>query len=184
MHNLLRGVAAILTKMGCRRTIHRPGSDGKPQLYLERFYLWKSPNREVMLHRFYMSDRGDLHNHPWDSGGVILAGGYWEYIPAYELLWGRTEEDVAFQRAHKFWRKPWHFGNRRASDYHKVELKPGTEGKVWTLFWTNKRVQSWGFHKVGEGFIPYREMFRRDGTDTISEDNTQFKGTLFPRKSQ
>ena len=177
MHKLLTAVASVLTRMGCRRAIYRPDSQGKPQLYLERFYIWKSPNREIMLHRFHMGDRGDVHNHPWDSGGMILATGYWEYQPT-----GYMPNGLPFPANVKLWRGPGYMGSRKASDYHKVELNPGTEGKVWTLFWTGKRKQSWGFFEKTEGYIPFQEQFRRDGPDKLGEDHGSFVGRLFPRK--
>jgi hypothetical protein len=42
-------------------------------------------------------------------------------------------------------RKPFHPAVRAPRDFHWVELKSGTEGKVWTLFLTGPRVREWGF---------------------------------------
>ena len=86
-----------------------------------------------MLHNFHQGDRPDLHDHPWASGGVILAEGYREHTP----------KGVAEKRAGSC-------GFRGSKAFHWVELRPGTEGKVWSLFFTFKRVREWGFLVDGQ----------------------------------
>ena len=74
-------LAGYIEKRGGKRQLFRAGPDGKPVLYMERYYLVKSPICEIMLHNFHQGDRPDLHDHPWASGGVILAEGYREHTP-------------------------------------------------------------------------------------------------------
>ena len=64
-------LADWIARRGGKRELYRCGADGKPSLYMERFYLVKSKYFELMLHRFYMSDTVDVHDHPWASLGLF-----------------------------------------------------------------------------------------------------------------
>jgi len=149
------------------RDIFRPGPNG-PELYLRRYYIFKSPWLEVMLHQFFMGDVGPLHDHPWWSAGIILQNGYLEHV--IERGHGRA-----------YRRLPGHIGHRGGKVLHKVELMPGAEGKVWTLFITGKRYRKWGF-QTETGWISFQDMFEQDGTKSSNMLPDQFTNGLFPRK--
>lgn len=157
-------LAKYIEKNGGKRSLFREGDDGKPSLYMDRYYLVKTPFCEVMLHNFHQSDRPDLHDHPWASGGIILAEGYREH----------TEAGIAEKRAGS-----WGFRGSRA--FHWVELRPGTEGKVWTLFFTLRRKREWGFLVNGE-WLHFKEYFRRSGTLEVQSAPDKYVGWFFPRK--
>src|ERR1051326_8013809 len=97
-------LAKEIENNGGKRLIYR-SENGGSKLYLERYYIFKNPDFEEMLHCFHMSDREDLHDHPWDNYNIILQTGYYEYTPAG-----------------KFFREPGYKGFRKATDLHRVEL--------------------------------------------------------------
>jgi hypothetical protein len=168
-------IAAWIERRGGCRTIYRPNDiTGEPQLYLKRYYIVKCRFFELMIHQFFMSDRGSLHNHPWASGGKILSGGYYEWVPHHM----DSDKPVGMVR---YWRNPGHIGYRGKNSWHKVELAEGSAGNVYTLFATGPRVQSWGFF-TKNGFMNFRDMFRLDGTDKIQDDQSDFTGFILPRK--
>lgn len=177
-------LAKFIEKHDGARNIYRPDDvTGEPSLYLRRFYIVKTPWFEIMLHQFYMSDRGTYHDHPWGSYGRILATGY------YEWLCDGIEKGEPVN-PHKVFRKPGDWGGRPAANathndprsFHKVELAPGTEGKVWTLFMTGPRVRDWGFLSVDQMWEHFSDLFKRDGTAVIAENHQMFKGWLFPKR--
>ena len=130
---MLERIANYLKSRGKHFIIKRGDDSNKD--YLERFYLWrlKSPFKKtlfaVFIHCFWSNDPDPLHDHPWNNISIVLKGGYWEHL--YD--------------GSKHWRKPGYIGYRKAEDVHRVELEPGTEGKVWTLFIHFKRRRKWGF---------------------------------------
>jgi len=157
-------LASYIEKNGGKRSLYREGPDGNPALYMDRYYIIKSRFCEVMLHNFHQGDRPDLHDHPWASGGVILAEGYREHTP----------KGVAEKHAGSW-------GFRGSKSFHWVELREGTEGKVWSLFFTFKRVREWGFLVDGE-WLHFEEYFRRNGTLATQTKPEAYRGWFFPRK--
>jgi len=120
----------------------------------------------LMIHQFFMSDAQDVHDHPWTSFGRILKTGYLEVI---------GDNDHAIQRNAGDW--SW----RGAKSLHRVYLKPGTEGKVWTLFGTLKRVRKWGFI-VNKQWIPFDEYFKSNGTFEVQSAPENYRGVILPKK--
>jgi len=113
--------------------------------YLERW--WVVPRNDfsnVYLHRFSGSDEDRaLHDHPWASTSVLIAGRYIEHTPAGQAM--RGAGDVI---------------QRRASDAHRVEILPG-ETAV-TLFFTGPVERQWGF-LCPQGWVHWRDF--TDPTD-------------------
>ena len=70
---------------------------------------------------------------------------------------------------------------RKAKDFHRVYLAPGTEGDVWTLFGTLKRVRKWGF-LVNREWISSDEYFKANGTFQVQTSNDQYRGVILPKK--
>lgn len=159
-------LASWIERRGGKRELFRKGSDGKPSLYMERFYLVKSKYFELMIHRFYMSDAVDVHDHPWASFGCILKNGYIEHIGDNEKSVRRVAGDVSC---------------RSAKSLHRVELIKGTEGDVWTLFGTFKRVRNWGF-LVNKEWIPFEDYFASNGTLEVQSLPEQYNGVILPTK--
>jgi hypothetical protein len=139
-------LAKYIARKGEMRQLFREGPNGEAILYMDRYYIFRSKYCELMLHNFHIGDRPDPHDHPWASGGVILAEGYREH----------TLNGVAEKRAGSW-------GFRGAKAFHWVELRPETGGKVWTLFFTAKRVREWGFLVNGE-WVHFADYFKSNGT--------------------
>jgi hypothetical protein len=130
------------------RTIPRP--ENNEEVYMKRYYLFRSKYMSIFLHQFFSSDPDDIHDHPWDSFGIILTKGYNETIPLSTRLTIQKGVEVLEPTGRQtFRRRPGFFKFRRAKDMHRIQLLPGTEGKVWTLFIRFKRTRPWGFWKNG-----------------------------------
>jgi len=92
----------------------------------------------IYLHKILLSDEPILHDHPWNWGTLILAGGYYEH----------TSDGT-------FWRGPGNIRMHKSTDSHWLELKEGTP--CWTLFWHGKRTRTWGFI-TDHGWKDYRNF--------------------------
>ena len=115
----------------------------KSDPYLLRW--WIIPRNRffnVYLHKFLRSDDDRaLHDHPWASCSIILAGGYLEHLP----------DGVVKHR------RPGRITFRTATQAHRIELTrtpcggiygpaPYTRARVaWTIFITGPKVREWGF---------------------------------------
>lgn len=99
------------------------------ELYLVRYVIARTKWLTAYIHCFHLSDYNTAHDHPAHWLTIPLTCGYWEH-----LLDGTVEE-----------RKPFRPKFRTAREFHWVELKPGCEGKTWTLFFFFRRTREWGF---------------------------------------
>ena len=159
-------LAGWIERRGGKRELFRRGVDGQPSLYMERFYLVKSKYFELMLHRFHMSDAVDVHDHPWTSFGCILKNGYIEHLGDNEKSVRRVAGNISY---------------RNSKIFHRVELAKGTEGNVWTIFGTFKRVSDWGF-LVDKTWVPFEKYFKSNGTLDVQTLPEQYHGLIFPTK--
>ena len=102
------------------------GPAGSP--YMFRWHLLPRDKQfNVYLHKIVGNDDDRaLHDHPWDSFSLMLAGELLEYTPDGSRFLQRG--DVL---------------ERAAGDAHRLEL---VEGPAWTLFVTGPRIREWGFH--------------------------------------
>lgn len=120
---------------------------GEPQPYLVRYFLFRIGPLRFYLHKFLDSDPGtDLHNHPFRSISLILAGEYLEerkegangevrYNPRrpFTLAW------IGLNTFHRVILEL----NALKQDTHRIRHLYGVP--VWSLFVTGSRVQFWGF---------------------------------------
>jgi len=106
---------------------------------LTRYYLFLKDRKRfpfnVFLHKFHKGDPGDVHDHPWPYFTLILAGGYYEWVPKFanEIMIGEI----------RMWRGPGHFRFCSSTSYHRIELKEGIT--PWTLFMPGPQRREWGF---------------------------------------
>ena len=112
--------------------------NGEP--YLERYYVFlRHRNRfpfNIFVHKFLKSDPDDVHDHPWPYFTIILKGGYWEWIPVFNIRGAKVQEYCV-------WRRPGSFRWASANTYHRIELDP--EVTCWTLFMPGRKRREWGF---------------------------------------
>jgi len=116
--------------------------------YLERYYLFLKDRKKfpfnIFLHKFLKGDPDDVHDHPWPYATLILAGGYYEWVPVFNTLGEKINEI-------KYWRGPGHFRICSPNSYHRIELKESVT--AWTLFMPGPQKREWGF-LVDNKWIP------------------------------
>ena len=141
----------LMQRLGRYRVI-MDRQDNEP--YLERYYLFLKDRKRfpfnVFLHKFLKGDPDDVHDHPWPYCTVILAGGYYEWVPQFDSQ-GRKSCEV------RHWCGPGHIRVCGADSYHRVELKPGVT--AWTLFMPGPHRREWGF-LYNNKWIPHNEYFQ------------------------
>jgi len=110
----------------------------------------------IYLHRFGRSDYDRaLHDHPWASISLVIAGGYWEVIP--------EDPDIEHSPDRWIWREPGTITWRRATDRHRIVMAEDVREAV-TIFITGWRIRQWGF-ACKEGWRSYPEWEERGGCD-------------------
>ena len=126
-----------LERHGRKRIIMDRASEGP---LLTRYYIFLKDRTKfpfnVFLHKFHKSDPGDVHDHPWSYATLILAGGYYEWVPEFNKE-GRMIGEI------QYWRGPGHFRICKPTSYHRIELKQGVT--PWTLFMPGPQKREWGF---------------------------------------
>ncbi len=107
---------------------------------LTRYYLFLKDRKtfpfNIFLHKFHKGDPGDVHDHPWPYATLILAGGYYEWVPEFDSQ-GKMIGEI------RHWRSPGHFRICSSSSYHRIELQEGVT--PWTLFMPGPQKREWGF---------------------------------------
>ncbi|MGE0718767.1 MAG: hypothetical protein AB7P02_25190 [Alphaproteobacteria bacterium] len=127
---------------------------GAERPYLRRWHLVpRNPLLNVYLHHFLRSDDDRaLHDHPWPSCSIILAGGYDEVLATRggtTAAGTRLAGDVVV---------------RGARTAHRVALfaPAGPAGRIelpcWTLFLTGPRLRAWGFWCPIIGWVHWRDF--------------------------
>jgi hypothetical protein len=126
-----------LDRMGRKRII-MDRQNNEP--YLERYYVLFNTRKHfpfnVFIHKFLKGDPDDVHDHPWPYATLILAGGYYEWVPVFNTL-GQKINEI------RYWRGPGHFRISQPTSYHRIELKEGVT--AWTLFMPGPHKREWGF---------------------------------------
>lgn len=171
---------------GGARDIYRTEC-GKPVLYLRRHYLYRGPDREAMIHQFFLGDKGPLHDHPAASWGQILRVGYYE-----RLCKGIDENGVTYgeynaDRCEGDWsyRPASNETHDDPESFHKVKLRnPRRDaGNVITFFVMEKRNDySWGFRANDGQFVNFQEMNKAENTDKVQSSPNDFTYGWFPRR--
>lgn len=119
--------------------------------YLTRYYIFRKPLPwlpSIYIHCFHASDEDlELHNHPWSrSASLILSGSYLEEYKSGDQVCSRVL-------------KPGNINYIKANDFHRVDL---LTKKVWTLFISGSKVQSWGFwNRNTKDFVNWEEHEER-----------------------
>lgn len=133
--------------------------------YMERYWLkpFDEKGMNLRVHHILTSDNDrHMHDHPWPSTSIILAGGYWEILPADQ------SQDPALDETHRIrvWRGPGTVTSRKATDRHLVELPDGKTS--WSLFLMGEYEQKWGFY-TPEGKVYWREYLNDWETETSTD---------------
>lgn len=125
--------------------------------YIFRWRLWpKNPLINAYLHNVVRADdEAALHDHPWPSVSIMLAGTIDETFAA------RKGEKVRKLRAGDVVLRKSRFAHR---------LSPVLTEPAWTLFITGPRVREWGFHcaqgwRDWKTFVEARKGGKYNGCD-------------------
>lgn len=112
--------------------------------YMERWWIiQRNRAANIYLHRFWRSDTDEaLHDHPWPNVSYLLKGRYIEHTVKGARL-----------------ALPGSLKVRMAHTPHRIEIEPGYEGKVWSLFITGPVIRTWGFH-CPKGWRSWKEYSR------------------------
>jgi hypothetical protein len=126
---------------------------GAPQLYLRRYFIWRSRWFNIYLHHIVLPDLdADPHDHPWSFVSLLLSGGYVEQ----RWVWRQGEPFNNLTRARWWWDfrlKVGSLGYRPGSAVHQIaRVLPNT----WTLVFTGPRNRSWGF-LTESGWVHWRK---------------------------
>lgn len=123
--------------------------------YLFRWYIApRNHDANVYFHVQTQSDpERPLHDHPWDSTSVILAGGYDEMLAKLNRWEDGTE---ALTEPRGFARKPGDVIHRPAAWAHRLIL-PSHIPYSMSLFSTGPKVRDWGFW-TDNGWIAFENM--------------------------
>lgn len=103
----------------------------KPEVYLERYPLFITPELIGYIHFFRRSDDPITHTHPWrTSYSTVLAGSYKEIRTRDITLLGDGKGQKILNR------HTGSFGSISNQDLHRVQLEqtPYGERSCWTLF--------------------------------------------------
>ena len=146
-----------------RKRIIMDRIDNEP--YLERYYLFLKDRKRfpfnVFLHKFLKGDPDDVHDHPWPYATLILAGGYYEWIPQFDSN-GKLNCEI------RKWRGPGHFRICSPNSYHRIELKEDIT--AWTLFIPGQQRREWGFWVNNEWV--HNDHYLAQRKDGILQNNT------------
>lgn len=137
--------------------------------YMDRFWVTPNPKDDDLyeqtasarLHHILRADTDlYMHDHPFDSVTLILAGGYVEIVPHDQ------KQDMLLDSTH--WtshiRQPGDIIFRKATDRHKIISIAPDPYESWSLFMTGPWRQDWGFY-TPEGKVYWREYLNEWGAD-------------------
>lgn len=142
----------LLDQIGRKRIVLDRASN---ESYLERYYLFLKDRQQfpfnVFLHKFLKGDPDDVHDHPWPYATVILKGGYYEWVPEFDLQGKKISET-------RHWRGPGHVRLSKSTSYHRIELK--SDITAWTLFMPGPKKRDWGF-LVNNRWIQHEQYLKQ-----------------------
>lgn len=121
--------------------------DGKPELYLRRFFIVRTKLFSIYLHYIPRPDEDrDPHDHPWTFRSLLLRGGYEEEV----FVWDEVSKQRRFLKRNV--RKAVALGMRPAETVHQIiSVQPNT----WTLMFTGPVQRQWGF-LTETGWVDWR----------------------------
>lgn len=133
----------------------------------------------IYLHKFLRDDDDRaLHDHPWHSLSIVLAGGYKEHVFVYPSIINEQYDKLEEKKV--IYRKPGNIIFRKATHAHRVELYNDLNRPVmppadqpayfmrkpaWTIFITGPKLREWGF------YCPKKWTFWRDFVSETDHGN-------------
>lgn len=130
------------------------------------FRWWVTPHSDIANVYFHIQTASDperpLHDHPWDSTSVILAGGYDEIIDMEpDSEWRNHPSEQRRQGViSTITRKPGDVVHRLATWAHRLILPPSIPYSM-SLFSTGPKIKPWGFW-MESGWVNYEDVTRTE----------------------
>jgi hypothetical protein len=135
--------------------------------YMDRWWVTPDPKLDseqsisARLHRILRADADDvMHDHPFDTVTLILAGGYVELVPEDPAQ--DPEHDALHFVSHL--RRPGDVIYRKATDRHRIIAVAPAPFESWSLFCCGPWKQDWGFY-APTGKVYWREYLNQWGAD-------------------
>ena len=156
-HGLLdRLLCLYYNKPSKRFDIWKRNDNGEEELYLRRFFLYRSKKGNVYLHHILREDTDShVHNHPWKK--------FWIFI-----LWGKYTEDTPDYGWGLIWKpgmslfktvwKMFSFREKNGEDFHKI-AKEGFK-ETWSLVITEPATRIWEFWD-DDGIVDYKTYLNK-----------------------
>lgn len=149
------------------------GTAGPDDVYLVRYYVFKSNWFNIFIHQFLRSDRDDLHDHPWNFATYLVRGSYCERKWNEDFKISEVIRRVDKLSMASFGGSGNHKTNRfvfrKATDQHQVlvdkDLKENEKDQAaLTICVTGRTQREWGFIKEitvqDDGITPISEKYR------------------------
>ena len=119
------------------------------ETYMQRWYLKREANGQRYVHRMVKDDDDAPHDHPWDSGGWVLAG------TLIEEWWNDGESALSGKTPNIEILTPGTIALRPAHHIHRLRIEPQYKNVV-TMFCTGAKKEEWGFWTPGQ-WVHWRE---------------------------
>lgn len=116
---------------------------GEPHMF--RWHVVRSRRASVYVHLHVGDDPQHLHDHPWDSQSVIIAGGYDEVLQGVPTPRKLRAGDIA---------------RRYANQAHRIVL-PSEIPYCLSLFSVGPVKREWGFY-LPDGWRSHKELIHVD----------------------
>lgn len=127
------------------RDVRIPADPAIPPYMLRWWRIPKNPFFNIYYHIVRRSDEDRaLHDHPWWSFSIVLAGGYWEHC----INAGGVHVKTFYPAGSVRFRYSGCFAHRLELERctHQGIYRVGDELPVHTIFITGPTLRRWGFH--------------------------------------
>lgn len=143
--------------------------------YMDRFWLTPDPKADAeqsisaRLHRILRADSDEaMHDHPFDTVTLILAGGYVELVPKDQAQSPTLDNNEFVSHL----RRPGDVIFRRATDRHRIIAVAPKPYESWSMFVCGPWKQDWGFY-TPEGKVFWRKYLNQWGDDPAPGEVTE-----------
>ena len=163
MQWLVPKLEASLKKKGKYVNIY--GHKDSTELYLIRYFLFRSKYFSIYIHRFMRSDVGDPHDHPFNFLGYVVKGGYIEELWPDPYPYGHYSELSERKQGSWAWRpaKTTHMVH-----LDKERLSEDQQEAPLTIIFRGRQIRDWGFWRwqsVGRVWVLWHQYLGIDPSD-------------------
>lgn len=142
------------------RVLYITGKQGPEDVYLIRYFLFRTKYLSCYIHRFLRSDIDDPHDHPFHFLGYVVSGGYKEI--RYDNATAEDQSETTYLLEWEEVRMVGKWGWRNAHNtIHKVLVdKPRTlaekKDAPLTFILRGPYIRDWFFYKMSDEVLTSR----------------------------